>query len=318
MMDVTGSVGAGPKPDRVDAKGNLQQSDSESEDAKPIEDTPEEVPKRKGSGYLYTPNGPTAKAYSMNGAKRGRVLIFNHVKFEDPSYDERVGTNRDVDRLYKVLPRLGFSQEDIEVYEDYSYSEINRIAVKLEYDEDLKQADCLMVFILTHGEEGDKLMAQDDSYNLYKFLENFTPTSLNSMAGKPKLFFIQACRGSKLDRGVQLKAQLIQADCIKDFTDSQSETYTYPEFADLLIVMSSHHGHYSFRNETGSWLIQELCNVIESCEPLETISIYDILTETNDAVSKRISNADGEKDKKKQIPSFYSTLTKKLFFGPLE
>lgn len=75
-------------------------------------------------------------------------------------------------------------------------------------------------------------------------------------------------------------------------------------------------GHYSFRNETGSWLIQEFCNVIEECDELATTSIYDLLTETNRAVSMRISNADGDKDKKKQIPSFYSTLTKKLYFSP--
>lgn len=113
----------------------------------------------------------------------------------------------------------------------------------VELDEELHQADCLMVFILTHGEANDKLMAQNDSYNLYEFLEHFTPTALKSMAGKPKLFIVQACRGRKLDRGVQLRAKLIQADCAKDVVDSQSVVYTYPEFADLLLVMSSHHGN---------------------------------------------------------------------------
>ncbi|KXJ69202.1 caspase-1-like [Aedes albopictus] len=275
------------------------------------------ISKKRESVYFDTPSGRNDKAYSMNGTKRGKVLIFNQVSFEDPSYEERDGTHQDVKRLFNVLPRLGFSKEDITVYEDYSYSEINRIAVKLEYDEDLKQADCLMVFILTHGEEGDRLMAQDDSYNLHKFLENFTPTSLNSMAGKPKLFFIQACRGRKLDRGVLLRTTLIQADCGRDMVDSHSEVYIHPEFADLLVVMSSHHGHQSFRNESGSWFIQEFCNVIESCESLKTTSIYDILTETNNGVSQRISNSDGDRNKKKQIPSFYSTLTKKLCFGPV-
>lgn len=52
--------------------------------------------------------------------------------------------------------------------------------------------------------------------------------------------------------------------------------------------------------------IQNLCKVIESCN-LETDSIYDILTETNDAVVR----AKGDLS-----PSFYSTLNKKLFFRP--
>lgn len=96
--------------------------------------------------------------------------------------------------------------------------------------------------ILTHGEENDMLMANDGGYHLYKFLENFTPVCLKSMAGKPKLFIIQACRGKKADRGVQMRAKLVQADSGKDQVDSQREIFTYPEFADFLVVMSSHHG----------------------------------------------------------------------------
>ncbi|XP_065085886.1 caspase-1-like [Ochlerotatus camptorhynchus] len=308
--------------DLVDAKSTLSGSGSDEADAagfnesKPVETLPVgPIPKRKGSVFLNTPTAPNAKLYSMNGAKRGKVLIFDQVTFDDKSYPKRTGTDKDVERLYHGLPRLGFQKENIEVYEDMNSSEIYRTAVKLENDADLEKSDCLVVVILTHGEENDMLMAKDGQYSLYKFIENFTPTTLNSMAGKPKLFIVQACRGKKLDHGVQLRASQIQTDSAKDQVDSQTKIFTYPEFADLVVVMSSHHGHYSFRNEQGSWLIQELCTVIESCD-LETDSIYDILTETNNAVSKRISNSDGELDKKKQIPSFYSTLTKKLYFRP--
>lgn len=185
----------------------------------------------------------------------------------------------------------------------------------MENDDVLEKSDCLVVVILTHGEPNDLLMARDSEYHLYNFLGNFKPTILNSMAGKPKLFIVQACRGTEPDAGVRLRANLIQSDSGKDQVDSQTDIFTYPEFADFLIVMSSHHDHYSFRNELGSWLIQDLCDVIESCD-LENDSIYDILTDTNRAVSRRISNAAGEKDRKKQIPSFYSTLTRKLFFRP--
>lgn len=74
-------------------------------------------------------------------------------------------------------------------------------------------------------------------------------------------------------------------------------------------------GHVSFRNAQGSWYIQELCNVIESFDP-DDESILDILTATNSAVSRRVSNVDGRRNNKKQISSFYSTLTKKLYFMP--
>lgn len=308
--------------DQSDASGfddRVNQSSSAnalSSRALPMESIPSPIPKRKGSFYLETPTSPMSRVYAMNGPSRGKVLIFNQVEFDVTDYPERFGTDRDVERLYGTLPRLGFQQQDIKVFEDYSVAEIRREAMRLQVDKDLEEADCLVVIILTHGEDGDYLMAQDDRYHLYEFIENFTPSALNAMAGKPKLFIVQACRGKKLDRGVNLRAKLLQTDSLpKDTVDSQSAVFTYPEFADLMIVMSSHHGHYSFRNETGSWLIQELCNVIESCD-LESDSIYDILTETNRRVSQRTSNADGDFNNKKQIPSFYSTLTKQLYFNP--
>ncbi|XP_039441776.1 caspase-1-like [Culex pipiens pallens] len=324
------------KFDFVDAKPSASRRNSDVQDASgyaernnsttaatvstrslPVELVPLPVPTRKGSTYLDTPTSPMSRVYAMNGAKRGKVLIFNQVEFDVVDYPERFGTHSDVERLYMTLPRLGFQREDISVFQDFSVGEIRREAMRLQVDK-LEEADCLVVVILTHGEEGDYLMAQDDRYHLYEFIENFTPTALNSMAGKPKLFIVQACRGKKLDRGVNLRAKLIQADSMpKDVVDSQSGVFSYPEFADLMIVMSSHHGHYSFRNETGSWLIQELCNVIDSCD-LEQDSIYDILTETNKRVAGRSSNADGEFHNKKQIPSFYSTLTRQLYFRPAQ
>lgn len=86
-------------------------------------------------------------------------------------------------------------------------------------------------------------MARDGKYHLYEFIENFTPTALNAMAGKPKLFIVQACRGKKLDRGVILRAEEPQATALAtDHVDSSARIFVYPEFADFLIVMSSHHG----------------------------------------------------------------------------
>lgn len=69
-------------------------------------------------------------------------------------------------------------------------------------------------------------------------------------------------------------------------------------------------GHYSFRNETGSWFIQDLCNVlIDTKKPAD---INELLTETNRRVALRKSIADGVYDEKKQISGYYSTLVRKF------
>lgn len=109
----------------------------------------------------------------------------------------------------------------------------------------LQNSSCLMVFILTHGEKNNIIMAKDIGYDLYEFIERFIPNKVQVLAAKPKLFFVQACRGNKLDAG-----QLIVPSRVKraafDQVDSvtEAEPYHHPSFADLLIAFSSHYGSF--------------------------------------------------------------------------
>lgn len=104
-----------------------------------------------------------------------------------------------------------------------------------------------MVFILTHGEKNNIVMAKDVGYDLYEFIERFIPNKVQVLAAKPKLFFVQACRGNKLDAGQLIvpsrmkRAGLDQVDSI-----TEAEPYIHPSFADLLIAFSSHYGEFCY------------------------------------------------------------------------
>lgn len=73
-------------------------------------------------------------------------------------------------------------------------------------------------------------MATDESYDIYDFIENFIPNNLGILHGKPKLFFIQACRGIYLDDGHKI------------ISKGQIGTYIHPKFADVLISFSTYYG----------------------------------------------------------------------------
>lgn len=63
---------------------------------------------------------------------------------------------------------------------------------------------CLMVFILTHGSNDGVLKGRDlNEIPVEKLSEIFNSERCKDLAGKPKIFFIQACRGANLD---ELKA----------------------------------------------------------------------------------------------------------------
>ena len=69
--------------------------------------------------------------------------------------------------------------------------------------------DCCIVVIMSHG-EGESLCATDwsqcasnlTSIRVEWILELFQANNCVALATKPKLFFVQACRGSKVDCGI--------------------------------------------------------------------------------------------------------------------
>ena len=57
--------------------------------------------------------------------------------------------------------------------------------------DELKNYDCLVVFVLTHGGECEIICARDRTYYVKELVEPFTGANCIQLADKPKLFFIQ-------------------------------------------------------------------------------------------------------------------------------
>lgn len=96
---------------------------------------------------------------------------------------------------------------------------------------DHSQHDCLIVAVLSHGELG-LLYAHDTPYKPDSIWSHFTADKCPTLAGKPKLFFIQACQGDRLDSGLTLKE--------RTETDGQpASTFRIPSQADFLIAYST-------------------------------------------------------------------------------
>jgi len=59
--------------------------------------------------------------------------------------------------------------------------------------EDHTNADCLACVLLTHGDRGDVIYATNGTLELHSIIDMFKPDRCPTLAGKPKLFFIQVC-----------------------------------------------------------------------------------------------------------------------------
>ena len=164
---------------------------------------------------------------------------------------------------------------------------------------------------MSHGGDNGEIAAADKFYNVEELWENFLGDNCKSLIGKPKLFFIQACRGKNIDPGVSLKHKF--SDELQ--VDSTETVNVIPKLADFLVMYATAESHYSFRNNThGSWFIQALCKELKN--GLQE-NFMDILTRVNKSVAfeKQSNNPNNiELDGAKQMPCIVSMLTKSIFF----
>uniref|UniRef100_A0A182WE27 Caspase n=1 Tax=Anopheles minimus TaxID=112268 RepID=A0A182WE27_9DIPT len=251
--------------------------------------------------------------YDTSHAKRGIALILNQAKFK--SMCRRDGSDRDRDSMSAILNSIGF---DVRVFDDLKRKEL-LATLKSIAAEDHSQNDCLVVVVMTHGKTKNHLYASDMSYKANKLWEPFVGSECPSLRGKPKLFFIQACRGEKLDEGVIVRVRRMVGEQRSKPDDSAVKiSYVIPSMADLLVMYSTYDGHYSWRNPiNGSWFIQSLS--YELSANVHRLELLHILT----AVSRRVAYEyqshvprNEKLDAKKQMPCIVSMLTKLLYFQP--
>ncbi|XP_046820105.1 caspase-1-like [Vespa crabro] len=246
--------------------------------------------------------------YNMNYDNRGKCVIFNHAIFEDKNLNERKGTDIDTTRIKDVFTQLGF---EVLIYDNLTYVEVKDIISKLS-NEDHSKNDCICIFVLTHGTSNDLLYSKDVAYSTSYIWKPFSADLCTSLAGKPKLFFFQACRGNNAQEPFELRCN---ADI--NVTDS-STSYKIPIHADFLIAHSTIKGSYSFRNEKyGSCYIQYLCDTLE--QYANTKDLLSILTITARKVAIEFishNNENLENHNKKQIPSMTSMLIRDLYLKP--
>ncbi|XP_029173606.1 caspase-1-like isoform X2 [Nylanderia fulva] len=250
-----------------------------------------------------------ADRYNMSHKHRGKCIIFNHEEF-DETVDKREGSTVDVMRLEKSFGRLGF---DVEVQNNLSHAEImDKIEKMSQYDH--SNNDCICIIVLTHGLQNDLIWAKDVAYRSDKIWKPFTADKCITLAGKPKLFFFQACRGDQVDSGVVLSPRTLTPS---EATDSVT-SYKIPTHADFLIAHSSVQDFYTWRNPVeGTWYVQCLCKVLD--EHGTEMDLMSMLTLTARKVATEFASvypADKSMHDKKQVPSVTSMLIRSVYFPP--
>lgn len=152
----------------------------------------------------------------MTHKRRGKCILFNHRYFDEKSLNERKGTEIDAHALRKCFTEYGF---EVKTYDDLTVAELitmlkarefnsydleNELLSVVEFNfnltfsslfilvskEDHSDADCFACCVMTHGDQAN-LWARNDKYPTDLLFTHFTADNCPTLAGKPKLFFIQ-------------------------------------------------------------------------------------------------------------------------------
>ncbi|XP_026860485.2 caspase 20, apoptosis-related cysteine peptidase [Electrophorus electricus] len=258
------------------------------------------------------PPAPTEiSEYKMTSVPRGVCVIINNVTF-CPDFGDRKGSDEDEASLKEVFTWLGFS---VEVYKNQTAGQMK--AVLNDLGQRHHHGDCFVCCILSHGSEAGVNGTDGDIVLIGDIYHPFKATSCQTLINKPKVFFIQACRGKKTQKFVQVQADNLEAKELEEEANFEPDALRFiciPDDGDFFVAQSTVKGFYSLRNPcSGSLFIQSLCKQLKlHCPRCE--DIQSILRCVNEEVSRELRKVTiGSKMvTTSQMPIQNVTLRKKL------
>ncbi|KAM7542387.1 hypothetical protein Aperf_G00000015592 [Anoplocephala perfoliata] len=236
---------------------------------------------------------------------RGVCLLINQRDFDKvkTGQERRDGTDIDADMIERTFIRCGYAVNRA----------TNLTLRKMDYllddvrSQNHSKYDSFVCVILSHGSDG-VIFASDGIINADRLIAYFRSDRCPTLAGKPKLFFIQACRGSKFDRGRKISTDAAPGNLL---------ITKLPIEADVFVANSTFPGYYAWRNsQSGSWFIQELCNVIKAeQESGRSHDVAALLTVVARKVAVLYESNTGQAESHacKQMVSINSTLIRKAY-----
>jgi hypothetical protein len=245
-------------------------------------------------------------SFVMSGGVRGRKLA------------TRKGSERDVENVRRSLTRVHFKVREPLV--DLTAAQITHELAKIATSVDFKQYACLALVVMSHGNTRDRIYGTDGEWVLLDrdIVGPFREQA--ELRGKPKLCFVQACRGD--DHTPTIEVEDEEADAVHMFDNAgrvysednddeefffESGEFVMTNVGDTLMHYATVERYVSIRHKIqGSCFIRSLCFVFDKYAANEPINILALLTKVNNIVAMTY---------KCQQPECKSSLNKAFVFN---
>ena len=203
--------------------------------------------------FIFVLGAPVLPRYKMNSNPRGYCVIINNMEFSKQSMN-RESSVYDEELLRELFEDLSFT---VVVKHDLKYNEILDTATEFA-GKDHSDYNAFFMIILSHGANGDTILGVNGKkISIEDVMSEFKPTNCPTLLNKPKVFFIQACRGGSNEHLVAAN-DLCDGFVADAFAcDSTIARTASPSEADFLLAFSTTPGYVSWRqNDEGSIFVQ--------------------------------------------------------------
>uniref|UniRef100_A0A3B3C298 Caspase 2, apoptosis-related cysteine peptidase n=1 Tax=Oryzias melastigma TaxID=30732 RepID=A0A3B3C298_ORYME len=294
-------------------------------------DSPINTPVLACSADFYRSH--SQQSYRMNSSPRGLALVISNITFDpcaSSELDPRKGGEVDDEVLRKLFTELDYS---VNVHRDLTAQDMKMCIENFCRRPDHQNVDSCVVCLLSHGVDGAVYGTDGQLLPLDWVFEAFDNAHCPLLQNKPKMFFIQACRGDEMDCGVEQidgPARTFSPTCEQrdagreeqGDADGRQRASTgrqrikLPQRSDMICGFASLKGTAAMRNtKKGSWFIQEL-NTALRLNARDT-HLADILVQVNRRIKEREGYAPGTAHHRcKEMSEFTSSLCKDLYLFP--
>uniref|UniRef100_A0A8C5K663 Caspase-2 n=1 Tax=Jaculus jaculus TaxID=51337 RepID=A0A8C5K663_JACJA len=257
-------------------------------------------------------------AYKLQSRPRGLALVLSNVHFTgEKDLEFRSGGDVDHSTLVTLFKLLGY---DIHVLHDQTAQEMQEKLQKFAQLPAHQVTDSCIVALLSHGVDGAIYGVDGKLLQLQEVFQLFDNANCPGLQNKPKMFFIQACRGDETDRGVDQqdgKKHAGPPGCEESDAGREQLLKTrLPTRSDMICGYACLKGTAAMRNtKRGSWYIEALSQVFSerACD----MHVADMLVKVNALIKEREGYAPGtEFHRCKEMSEYCSTLCRHFYLFP--
>ncbi|XP_019855949.1 PREDICTED: caspase-6-like, partial [Amphimedon queenslandica] len=231
----------------------------------------------------------------MRSIPQGLCLLINIVHFE--RHEDRPGSNIDAASIKDVFENVLNFQ--VTMITDPTLQELHQVLIKF-FEINHLAYDAFFIVILSHGDFGNVIYTSDSrSIKISEISDYFTSGMCPTLANKPKVFIVQACRGSKHNKtvstdsksGGSLDSMIHGLSLSHDgggLSGVQIDTST-PDRIDFFYAFATIDEHEALRHcVNGSWFINELVTGIRHfAKKYKEVNLEELIKKVNQRLSKK-------------------------------